>query len=47
MGSSYDACYPAVTELAAHGVPALMLDAAELLHFRTGHAGPDDRCSSS
>ncbi len=34
MGSSYDACYPAVTDLAADGVPALQLDAAELLHFR-------------
>ena len=34
MGSSYDACYPAVTTLAALGVPTLMLDAAELLHFR-------------
>ncbi len=35
MGSSYDACYPAVTELAQAGVAAVMLDAAELLHFRT------------
>jgi glucosamine--fructose-6-phosphate aminotransferase (isomerizing) len=34
MGSSYDACYPAVTALAASGVATLMLDAAELLHFR-------------
>jgi len=34
MGSSYDACYPAVTALAAAGVAAVMLDAAELLHFR-------------
>jgi glucosamine--fructose-6-phosphate aminotransferase (isomerizing) len=36
MGSSYDACYPAVTELAASGVASLHLGAAELLHFRTG-----------
>ncbi len=36
MGSSYDACYPVVTELAAAGVPALHLDTAELLHFRRG-----------
>ncbi len=36
MGSSYDACYPAVTELARAGIPALMLDSAELLHFRRG-----------
>ncbi len=35
MGSSYDACYPAVTELARAGIVATMLDAAELLHFRT------------
>ena len=35
MGSSYDACYPAVNELAARGVLALHIDAAELLHFRT------------
>jgi glucosamine--fructose-6-phosphate aminotransferase (isomerizing) len=35
MGSSYDACYPAVTELAASGRPAVMLDSAELLHFRS------------
>ena len=34
MGSSYDACYPAVTALAAAGVPALHIDASELLHFR-------------
>jgi glutamine---fructose-6-phosphate transaminase (isomerizing) len=35
MGASYDACYPAVNELAVHGVLALQIDAAELLHFRT------------
>ena len=35
MGSSYDACYPAVTELAASGRAAVMLDSAELLHFRS------------
>ena len=34
MGSSYDACYPAVTALGAAGVAATMIDAAELLHFR-------------
>src|SRR3990172_4856069 len=34
MGSSYDACYPTVNDLAARGVPALLVDAAELLHFR-------------
>jgi glutamine---fructose-6-phosphate transaminase (isomerizing) len=39
MGSSYDACYPAVAELARAGVAAIMLDAAELLHFRTGMIG--------
>jgi glutamine---fructose-6-phosphate transaminase (isomerizing) len=40
MGSSYDACYPAVTQLARDGVVAVMLDAAELLHFRSGMLGP-------
>jgi glucosamine--fructose-6-phosphate aminotransferase (isomerizing) len=40
MGSSYDACYPAVTRLAAAGHTALMLDAAELLHFRRAILGP-------
>ena len=34
MGSSYDACYPAVNDLAGRGVPALLVDSAELLHFR-------------
>ncbi len=42
MGSSYDGCYPAVSDLAAAGVPALMLDAAELLHFRLGILTPED-----
>jgi glutamine---fructose-6-phosphate transaminase (isomerizing) len=40
MGSSYDACYPAVAELARSGIAAVMLDASELLHFRTGMLGP-------
>ena len=40
MGSSYDACYPAVTELAAGGAAALHVGAAELLHFRTGLLEP-------
>lgn len=35
MGASYDACYPAVNELAARGVLALQIDTAELLHFRS------------
>jgi glucosamine--fructose-6-phosphate aminotransferase (isomerizing) len=39
MGSSYDACYPAVAELARAGIAAVMLDSAELLHFRTGMLG--------
>jgi glucosamine--fructose-6-phosphate aminotransferase (isomerizing) len=34
MGASYFACYPAVTALAGAGIPAHMVDAAELLHFR-------------
>ena len=42
MGSSYDACYPAVTTLARRGIPAMMIDAAELLHFRLPMLGPAD-----
>ncbi len=34
MGSSYDACYPAVNDLAGRGVPSLLVDSAELFHFR-------------
>jgi glucosamine--fructose-6-phosphate aminotransferase (isomerizing) len=34
MGSSYDACYPVVNDLAGRGVPSLLVDSAELLHFR-------------
>jgi glucosamine--fructose-6-phosphate aminotransferase (isomerizing) len=36
MGSSYDACYPAVTALARAGRAAVHLGTAELLHFRMG-----------
>src|SRR3954466_2133462 len=42
MGSSYDACYPAVTALARTGVAATMVDTAELLHFRLPTLGPAD-----
>jgi len=42
MGSSYDACYPAVTALARTGVAATMVDTAELLHFRLPTLGPRD-----
>jgi glucosamine--fructose-6-phosphate aminotransferase (isomerizing) len=35
MGSSYDACYPAVNELARRGIVAGHVDAAELVHFRS------------
>jgi len=35
MGSSYDACFPAVNELASRGVSALHVDTAELVHFRS------------
>ena len=41
MGSSYDACYPAVNDLAGRGVPSLLVDTAELLHFRRAVLGPD------
>jgi glucosamine--fructose-6-phosphate aminotransferase (isomerizing) len=40
MGSSYDACYPAVNDLAGRGVPALLVDTAELLHFRRAILSP-------
>jgi glutamine---fructose-6-phosphate transaminase (isomerizing) len=40
MGSSYDACYPAVNDLAGRGVPALLVDTAELLHFRRAILAP-------
>ena len=35
MGSSYDACFPAINELASRGVLALHVDTAELVHFRS------------
>lgn len=41
MGASYDACYPLASELARRSRIAPMLDAAELLHFRSGILGPD------
>lgn len=34
MGGSYAACYPLASELASAGIPALMVGAAELVHFR-------------
>jgi glutamine---fructose-6-phosphate transaminase (isomerizing) len=34
MGGSYDTCYPAISQLAGRGIPALLIDTAELLHFR-------------
>jgi len=34
MGGSYDVCHAPVTLLAETGIPAVMVDAAELLHFR-------------
>lgn len=40
MGASYDACHAPVTVLAEAGVPASMVDAAELLHFRTRALDP-------
>ena len=42
MGSSYDACYPAVTALARAGIAATMVDTAELLHFRMPTLGAND-----
>jgi glutamine---fructose-6-phosphate transaminase (isomerizing) len=40
MGGSYAACYPLAADLANAGVKAVMLGAAELLHFRAGMVGP-------
>jgi glutamine---fructose-6-phosphate transaminase (isomerizing) len=42
MGGSTFACYPAVTELTARGCRAILVDAAELLHFRLGSLRPED-----
>src|SRR3954465_14010563 len=42
MGSSWDACSPAVTARAPTGVAATMADTAELLHFRLPTLGPRD-----
>jgi glucosamine--fructose-6-phosphate aminotransferase (isomerizing) len=42
MGSSYDACYPAVTELAVAGIAAIHVGAGELLHFRSNVLGAGD-----
>jgi glucosamine--fructose-6-phosphate aminotransferase (isomerizing) len=36
MGSSFDACLAAASVLARHGVMATTVNAAELLHFRSG-----------
>jgi len=41
MGSSYHVCYPAVNELAARGIWASHVDAAELLHFRLAALAPE------
>ena len=35
MGSSYYACHPTISELAATGVAAVHVDSSELLHFRS------------
>jgi glutamine---fructose-6-phosphate transaminase (isomerizing) len=40
MGSSYDACYPGVAELARAGMAGVHVDSAELLHFRSRMLGP-------
>ena len=41
MGASYDACHVPVTLLAASGHHAVIVDAAELLHFRLPSLRPD------
>ncbi len=40
MGSSYHACYPAITRLGAAGIAAVHVDSSELLHFRRNLLGP-------
>ncbi len=40
MGSSYDACYPAINHLASIGIAAIHIDSSELLHFRGNLVGP-------
>jgi glucosamine--fructose-6-phosphate aminotransferase (isomerizing) len=42
MGGSYDVCYAPVTILGEAGVPTMMIDAAELLHFRRPALGSGD-----
>lgn len=41
MGSSYDACYPALQELIAHGITAVLVDTSELLYYQAGWLTPD------
>ncbi len=40
MGASSHSCHPAVTALAAAGIPTLHVDSAELLYFRRAILGP-------
>ena len=40
MGSSYNAAYPALIELAQQPVPVQLVNAAELLHSLSGMIGP-------
>jgi glucosamine--fructose-6-phosphate aminotransferase (isomerizing) len=42
MGSSYDACYPAVTHLAGAGIASHKVSSAELLYFRLPALGHPD-----
>src|SRR5206468_4923984 len=41
MGGSYHTCYTPVTLLGEAGIAAVMVDAAELLHFRRPILGSD------
>ena len=36
MGSSYDACYPALLQLIEHGITAVLVDTSELLYYQQG-----------
>lgn len=36
MGSSYDACYPALLQLIEHGITAILVDTSEMLYYQQG-----------
>ncbi|MFC1960876.1 SIS domain-containing protein [Chloroflexota bacterium] len=36
MGSSYNACYPALLQLIEHGITAILVDTSEMLYYQQG-----------